>query len=253
MSDVLELERRGPVQWAWLNRPEKRNALSRELLARLMDLVEAVEEDSGVGAVVIGGRGPSFSAGGDITEMDGMTDSVFEDTIGVYMHLSAAIRNSPKPFVAAVNGHALAGGFELAIVCDLRIAARSAQFDLPDTALGLSPTSGMTWLLPRLVGFGRGLHLTLLGEQIDAAEAERIGLVTAVVDDADLEGAAQTWAETIACHPAVAVRLAKRAFQLAAEQDFAASLRFELAAEVECFGDEETRARLRDFVERRRS
>ena len=237
--------------WAWLNRPEKRNALSRELLARLLDLVETVDED--VGAVVIGGRGPSFSAGGDITEMDGMTESVFDETIGTYMRLSAAIRNSPKPFVAAVNGHALAGGFELAIVCDLRIAARSAQFGLPDTALGLSPTSGMTWLLPRLVGFGRALHLTLFGDPIDASEAERIGLVTAVVDDAELERAAQTWAETVASHPAVAVRLAKRAFQEAAEGEFAASLRFEHVAEVECFRDPETRARLRAFVERRSS
>jgi enoyl-CoA hydratase len=250
MSDVLELERRGPVQWAWLNRPERRNALSRELLAGLVEFVEAVKDDAGVGAVVIGGRGPSFSAGGDITEMDGMTESTFKDTIGMYMRLAGAIRASPKAFVAAVNGHALAGGFELAILCDLRIAARSAQFGLPDTALGLSPTSGMTYLLPRLVGVGRALHLTLLGEPIDAAEAERIGLVSAVVDDGDLERAAQTWAETISSHPAVAVRLAKRAFHRA-EHDFAASLRFEEAAEAECFGDPETRARLRAFVERK--
>jgi enoyl-CoA hydratase len=251
VTDVLQLERRGPVQWAWLNRPEKRNALSRELLAKLLELVETVDED--VGAVVIGGRGPSFSAGGDITEMDGMTASVFDETIGTYMRLAAAIRSSPKPFVAAVSGHALAGGFELAILCDLRIAARSARFGLPDTALGVSPTSGMTWLLPRIVGFGRALHLTLLGEPIDAAEAERIGLVTGVVDDGELESAAQTWAETIASHPAVAVRLAKRAFQLGAERDFAASLQFEHEAEVECFHDSETRARLRAFVERKRS
>jgi enoyl-CoA hydratase/carnithine racemase len=210
-----------------------------------------VDDDSRVGAVVIGGRGPSFSAGGDITEMDGMTDSQFRDTIDMYMRLSAAIRASPKAFVAAVQGHALAGGFELAIVCDLRIAARSAQFGLPDTALGLSPTSGMTWLLPRLVGLGRALHLTLLGEPIGASEAERIGLVTAVVDDGELERAAQTWGETISSHPAVAVRLAKQAFQRAAEQDFAAALRFEHEAEVECFGDPETRARLRAFVERK--
>lgn len=204
-----------------------------------------------MGAVVIGGRGPSFSAGGDITEMDGMTDSTFDDTIGMYMRLAAAIRESPKPFVAAVNGHALAGGFELALLCDLRIAARPARFGLPDTALGLSPTSGMTWLLPRIVGLGRALHLTMLGEPIDAAEAERIGLVTAVVDDGELEHAAQTWAETIASHPRVAVRLAKRGFQQAGERDFAAALRFEHEAEVECFGDAETRARLRAFVQRK--
>jgi enoyl-CoA hydratase/carnithine racemase len=202
---------------------------------------------------VIGGRGPSFSAGGDITEMDGMTDSTFRDTIGMYMRLAGAIRASPKAFVAAVNGHALAGGFELAILCDLRIAARSARFGLPDTALGLSPTSGMTWLLPRIVGLGRALHLTLLGQPIDASEAERIGLVTAVVDDAELERVAQTWAEMIASHPAVAVRLAKRAFHQAAEQNFAEALRFEHQAEVECFADPETRARLRAFVERRSS
>ena len=102
------------------------------------------------------------------------------------MRVSAAFRACPKPIVAAVHGYALAGGFELALMCDVRFAARGTQFGLPDTPLGLSPTSGMTWLLPRVVGLGRAMYLTLAAESIDADEAERIGLVNRVTEPGDL-------------------------------------------------------------------
>ena len=97
------------------------------------------------------------------------------------MRVAAAFRACPKPIVAAVHGYALAGGFELALSCDVRFAATGTRFGLPDTPLGLSPTSGMTWLLPRVIGLGRAMALALSGTDIDAEEAERIGLVSRVV------------------------------------------------------------------------
>src|SRR4029450_11826001 len=99
----------------------------------------------------------AFSAGGDITAMHAMDERQFADTISRYMRLSAAFRACPKPIVAAIHGYALAGGFELALMCDVRFAATGTQFGLPDTPLGLSSTSGMTYLLPRMGGPGRGL------------------------------------------------------------------------------------------------
>jgi enoyl-CoA hydratase/carnithine racemase len=252
VTDVLELERRGPVLWAWLNRAEKRNALNRELLGRLLDVATSVGGQADVGAVVVCGRGTAFSAGGDIREMDGMTEKAFADLVGIYRRLSEALRASPTVFVAAVNGHALAGGLELALMCDLRIAARTATVGLPDAALGLSPTSGMTWLLPRVVGLGRALHLALLGKPLDAEGAERIGLVSAVVDDGELERVAQSWAETISSHPAVAVRLTKLALQRGSESELEAALDLEQVAEQECFRDPQTRERLRAFLQPKR-
>jgi 2-(1,2-epoxy-1,2-dihydrophenyl)acetyl-CoA isomerase len=246
---VLELERRGPVLWAWLNRPEKRNALNRELLGRLLDLATTVGGQADTGAVVICGRGTAFSAGGDIREMDGMTEEAFDALVGTYRRLSEAFRASPTVSIAAINGHALAGGLELALMCDLRIAARTATVGLPDAALGLSPTSGMTWLLPRVVGLGRALHLALLGEVLDAEGARDLGLVNAVVDEHELERVAQSWAETIASHPAVAVRLTKLALQRGSESTFDQALELEQAAERECFQDPQTRARLRAFLQ----
>jgi enoyl-CoA hydratase/carnithine racemase len=252
MTDVLELERRGPVLWAWLNRAEKRNALNRELLGRLLDLATSVGGQADTGAVVICGRGTAFSAGGDIREMDGMTEQSFDAVVGTYRQLSEAFRSSSTVFIAAVNGHALAGGLELALMCDLRIAASTARLGLPDAALGLSPTSGMTWLLPRVVGLGRAMHLALLGEVLDAERAQDIGLVSAVVDESELERVAQSWGETIASHPAVAVRLTKLALQRGSESDFDHALELEQAAERECFRDPQARARLRAFLQPKR-
>jgi enoyl-CoA hydratase/carnithine racemase len=252
MTGVLELEQRGPVLWAWLNRAEKRNALNRELLGRLLDLATSVDGRADARAVVICGRGTAFSAGGDIREMDGMTEDAFDAVVATYRQLSEAFRSSPSVFIAAVNGHALAGGLELALMCDLRIATRTATVGLPDAGLGLSPTSGMTWLLPRVVGLGRAVHLALLGEVLEAERAQEIGLVTAVVDEDELERVAQSWAETIASHPAVAVRLTKLALQRGSESDFDQALEFEQAAERECFRDPETRTRLRRFLQPKR-
>jgi enoyl-CoA hydratase len=249
---VVDVETRGDVALITLDRPDKLNAINVEMLDGLLEVIEDVTRGKAIGAAVVTGRGRAFSTGGDITEMSGMDERRFADTIGRYMRLSAAFRSCPKPIIAAIHGYALAGGFELALMCDVRFAARDTVFGLPDTPLGLSPTSGMTYLLPRVVGLGRALHLALSAENIDAAEAERIGLVSRVVEPDVLVEEAEAFAHRVAAYPAVGVAMTKRAIHQSIDGDFDAALRFETEAEIACFGTPATRARLQAFVDRRR-
>jgi enoyl-CoA hydratase/carnithine racemase len=249
---VIAVEARGDVAIVTLDRPDKLNAINDEMLEELLEAVETIGRDDAIGAVVLTGRGRAFSAGGDIAAMDAMDDVTFGVTIDRYMRLAIAIRARSKPFIAAVHGYALAGGFELALLCDIRLAARGTQFGLPDTALGLSPTSGMTWLLPRVIGLGRAMDLTLRAQNIDADEAERIGLVSEVTEQADLLPTAEALGHRIAGYPQEGVAWTKLGFIASLEGDFEAATEREAAAELACFRSPETRARFRAFVDRER-
>lgn len=249
---MVEVETRGDVAILTLARPEKLNAITAEMLDGLLEAIDSVARSAAIGAAVLGGRGRAFSAGGDITAMSGMDETEFRDTIARYMRVAAAFRACAKPIVAAVHGYALAGGFELALLCDVRFAARGTVFGLPDTPLGLSPTSGMTWLLPRVIGLGRAMALTLDGEPIDVDEAERIGLVTRVVEPDALLAEAEAFAHKLAAYPRVGVEWTKQGFHRALESDFAVATASELEAEVACFRSPDTRERLRAFAERKR-
>lgn len=249
---VVEVEERGDVAIITLARPEKLNAISVEMLDELFDAVEEIGRSETIGAAVLTGRGRAFSTGGDISAMHEMDEREFADTVGRYMRLSAACRACPRPIVAAIHGYALAGGFELALMCDVRFAATGTQFGLPDTPLGLSPTSGMTYLLPRIVGLGRALYLALGAENIDAEEAERIGLVSRVVAEEDLVAEAEAFAHRVASYPRVGVGWTKRTFHDGLDLDFDAATRLETEAEVDSFRSPETRERFQAFVDRKR-
>ncbi|HET9085877.1 MAG TPA: enoyl-CoA hydratase/isomerase family protein [Candidatus Limnocylindrales bacterium] len=249
---VIEVEERGDVAVITLNRPAKLNAISIEMLDLLFDAIEGIGRSDPVGAVVLTGQGRAFSTGGDISAMHDMDERQFADTISRYMRLSAAFRACPKPIVAAIHGYALAGGFELALMCDVRFAATGTQFGLPDTPLGLSPTSGMTYLLPRIVGLGRALYLALGAENIDAAEAERIGLVSRVVPEEEVVAEAVAFAHRVASYPRVGVGWTKRTFHEGLDLDFESATRLETQAEVDSFRSPETRKRFQAFVDRKR-
>ena len=249
---VVEVEERGDIVVITLNRPEKLNAISIEMLDLLFDAVETIRRSETIGAAVLTGRGRAFSTGGDIAAMHEMSERQFAGTISRYMRLSAAFRACPKPIVAAVHGYALAGGLELALMCDVRFAAAGTQFGLPDTPLGLSPTSGMTYLLPRIVGLGRALYLALGAEDIDAAEAERIGLISRVVAQDDLILEAEAFAQRVASFPRVGVGWTKRTLNDGLDLDFEAATRLETEAEIDSFRSAETRKRFQAFVDRKR-
>jgi enoyl-CoA hydratase len=253
MSEAVTLEIRDGVAWIALNRPEKLNAINTDVLNGLRTAIAALDRDAGAGAAVLHGRGRAFSAGGDITAMSAMDDAMFARTIHLYMEMAKDFRSCRKPIVAAIHGYALAGGFELACLCDIRIAAARTVFGLPDTPLGLSPTSGMTYLLPRIVGLGRAIDLTLSAENIDATEALRIGLVTRVVEAERLLDNAGRLARKIAEYPRVGVSHAKAEFYGSLESSFEEATAAEHAGEVACFRDPETRAQFRKFVNRKKT
>lgn len=202
---TVEVARRVAV--VTLSRPEVRNALNDRLIAELRQVLTGLADDDAVGAVVLTGAGEkAFAAGADIGEVSQYTLHTALDS-GMQRAFDA-VEDFPKPTIAAVNGVALGGGCELAMACDIRIAASGARFGLPETALGVLPGAGGTQRLARLVGTGRAVELILTGRTVDAAEAREIGLVTAVVPPKELAGAALRTAEQILARGPLAVRLA---------------------------------------------
>lgn len=249
---AVEVETTGDVSVITLNRPDKLNAIDDDMLNGLYDAVVGIGRSEAIGAAVLTGRGRAFSAGGDIRAMDGMDDDAFAHTISLYMRVSAAFRECPKPIVAAAHGYALAGGFEMALMCDVRFAAIGTKFGLPDTPLGLSPTSGMTYLLPRVVGLGRAMYLALLADDIDAEEAERIGLVNRVIEPGALLAEAEAFAHRVASYPRVGVAWTKRGFLGALDSPFDIATRSEEEGELASFRSPDTRERFRAFLDRER-
>jgi enoyl-CoA hydratase/carnithine racemase len=252
MSEFIRFEMEGPIARITLNRPKKLNAINDEMLQTMLENLRCVANSPDLRVLVVTGEGRAFSAGGDIGSMDGMDESAFIENIHLYMRLSQAFRDIDKITIAAINGYALAGGFELALMCDIRISAASAMFGLPDAAIGLSPTSGMTWLLPRVVGYGRALHLTLIGDQFDAVEADRIGFVTSVVDDTIIDETVMALAKRIAAYPDPVVAQTKAGFTHALEKDFSSAMSFEEVAELNCFRSSDTQAAFKNFLTRKR-
>jgi len=175
-----------------LNRPDKLNALNHVTLTELGAAMAEARADPTVGGIILTGAGRAFAAGADISEIKGLSAIEAQATSEFGQRVFRSIETSPKPVIAAVNGFALGGGCELAMSCHIRIAGESAKFGQPEVKLGLAPGYGGTQRLPRLVGAGRALHLLLTGETIDSAEAMRIGLVTRVVPNDELQHVART-------------------------------------------------------------
>jgi len=194
---TVSAETRGAVGLARLDRPEARNALSPELMEELATLCERWDEDPGVRCIVIAGGDDWFAAGADIKAMATRT--------------FALIESMPQPVVAAINGQAWGGGCELSLACTLRVAAASAHLGQPEVAVGIIPGGGGTQRLPRLIGAGRAAQLILSARIIDAEEAERIGLVEAVLPDDGFLDAVLEWVAPIATKPRAAIVAAKRA------------------------------------------
>src|SRR5690606_597544 len=191
-----------------VNRPEKRNALNAAVRRELIQALDALAADGDVRVLILTGAGEkAFIAGADVAEFAQRTP--LEQRGAMSGRTAAeALAAFPLPTIAMINGYALGGGCELALACDLRVAARSARLGQPEIKLGLIPGAGGTQRLPRLVGLGAAMRLVLTGELIGAEEAARIGLVDLVVDDAELAPRTQELARTIASHSPVAVRLA---------------------------------------------
>lgn len=234
-----------------VNRPEKRNALNAVVRRELVEALDALRDDPEVRVVVITGAGEkAFIAGADIGEFAERTP--LEQRAAMEgRRLFEEIANFPRPTIAMINGFALGGGCEVALACDLRIAARSARLGQPEVKLGILPGGGGTQRLPRLVGVGRALRLIMTGEMISAEEAERIGLVDEVVDDADLARRTAALAGLMAGYSPVTLQLIKDAVRATQEMPLSAGLQFERELFVTAFASEDRTEGVSAFLEKR--
>lgn len=211
---TLLLETRDEVAVVTINRPEALNALNREVIAELHECFGDHLHDDAIRCVIITGAGEkAFVAGADIRELAGMNREAATALAVNAQNLMQAIQDCPLPVIAAINGFALGGGCELALACDIRLAATTARLGQPEINLGLIPGFGGTQRLARLVGRGKAMQLILTGTMIPATEALRIGLVDAVHAPQELMPGAMALAQEIAAKAPIAVRYAKQALQ----------------------------------------
>ncbi|MDX2225325.1 MAG: enoyl-CoA hydratase [Rhodospirillaceae bacterium] len=244
------VETRGPVGLITLNRPKALNALSSPLIKDLGDALDAFENDASVRAVVLTGSDKAFAAGADIKEMASKT---FVDAyVGEFITKGwERITTCRKPIIAAVAGYALGGGCEVAMMCDFIIAAETARFGQPEITLGIIPGAGGTQRLARAVGKAKAMDMVLTGRQMDAAEAERAGLVSRVVPADKLLDEALKAAERIGSLSLPSVLMAKEAVNRAFETTLAEGIRFERRMFHATFALEDQKEGMAAFVEKR--
>lgn len=219
----------GAVGWITLNRPSHINAINDAMRTGIPAALEMFERDPAIKVIVLHGAGPrGFCAGADIKEAR-KPQSQVDTRRGMIPHMwIETLDRISKPVIAAIHGICLGGGLELALGCDIRIAAPDAKFGLPEVRLGLIPGGGGTQRLPRMIGLGRALDLLLTGDRIDAAEARHIGLVTRLTESAaSLDAEAQALAERLCEFPPAALAYVKEAARVGSELDLAAGMRLE--------------------------
>ena len=247
MSENIRIDRRADgVAAVRIDRPPL-NALSGALLAELASAADELSRDSSVKAVVVLGGAKAFAAGADISEFGGPDEA--RAISGRFRGAFDAIGEIPRPVIAAINGVALGGGLELALACDLRIAADNARVGQPETLLGVMPGAGATQRLPRLVGPARAKELIWSGRQVKADEALAIGLVDRVVPAGELEDAALAWAASFASGAVVAMGVAKIVIDGGLDCRLDDGLDLETEAFAEVFGTEDAGTGVRSFLE----
>jgi enoyl-CoA hydratase len=245
----IVVETRGKVGLVRLNRPQALNALNAALLGELGAAVDTFEADPNIGCIVITGSDKAFAAGADIKEM--ATKSFMDAFMGDLAADWDRVARVRKPVIAAVAGFALGGGCELAMHCDLIIAADNAKFGQPEIKLGVIPGIGGTQRLTRAVGKAKAMDLCLTGRMMDASEAERAGLVARIVPLASLMDETLKAAETIASMSLPAVMLAKEAVNRAFETTLAEGIRSERRAFHSLFATADQKEGMAAFIEKR--
>lgn len=217
MNDAVIYERQGHVGIVTLNRPDNRNSMTADLLAGFAAAVDEARADAGARVVVVTGRGSCFSAGADFrsqiqAEGDGRSLMPHEKSFAMYTPFLSVL-DLEVPVIAALNGHAVGGGFGLSLVCDVRVAHEDAKYGANFARLGLHPGLGISYLLPRLIGASRAAELLFTGRLVSGAEAERIGLVSRAVPGAEVVPVAMALADEIAQAAPAAVRMTKRSMR----------------------------------------
>ena len=249
---TLLLEKGDGIALITINNPRALNALTVAMFQSLEQMLVGLESDDAVRVILLTGAGEkAFVAGGDIRYLDSLGVEGARTFALQAQRLYERIETFPKPVIAVVNGYALGGGCELAMACDLRIAAESARFGQPEVKLGIIPGFAGTQRLARLVGKGRAKELIFTGEMIDAREAWRIGLVNRVAPADQLLAEAKTVAAKMVDKSASAIRIAKDAIENGLEMDFTRASRYEADLFALCFATDDGREGLKAFVEKR--
>jgi len=254
--ECLLYEVRDQIATLTLNRPERLNALGGTLREDLHDAVTKSAQDDAVRVLVITGAGRGFCSGGDVKSMSerdqaGRSSSLRDKITPARDATIMAMRDCPKPIIAAVNGPAAGAGFNLALACDIRIASTAAKFAQAFVRRGLHPDWGGTWFLPRIVGTAKACELIFTGDTIDAEEAYRLNIVNAVASPEELMSKTYELAKTLAAGPPIAIQLAKRAIYRNLDCDLRAGLEFETYAQNTCRDTEDSKEGVRAFVEKR--
>ena len=253
--DIMYTKENG-IATITMNRPDKRNAFTPEMSDSLYRAVEDSARDEGIRVIVLTGTGRAFCAGADVKAMAQGFDNPeaqrrYDAARSERVSFHLLMQRCDKPIIGAINGVAVGGGLDLACACDIRIAAESARFAEVFVRRGMMPASGGTYFLPRLVGIDRACLMAWTGDMIDAREAERIGLVTMVVPDDELELATMELAEKLAKGPPLAIQRTKRAIYDGLEMNLEQTLRYIAPIISELNATEDHKEGARAFVEKR--
>jgi enoyl-CoA hydratase len=246
----VQVQRNGKVALITIQRPEVRNALDLQTVNELHEVIREVSQDSEIGAAILTGAGEKvFVSGADIRDI--RSRNKLDALRGINSRLFKAIEDCEKPVIAAVNGFALGGGFEIALSADIRVASENAKFGLPEVSLGILPGAGGLYRLTRIAGIGTAKELVLTGDIIDASRAFQLGLVSKVVAPQDLISTAMQYAEKILSRGPLAVRLAKRSLNLATQISTEAAMALDEYAQGILFESEDKMEGTTAFLEKR--
>ncbi|MEW6262702.1 MAG: enoyl-CoA hydratase [Thermodesulfobacteriota bacterium] len=239
--------------WITLNRPESLNALTAQLKRELASCLDEIEADDEVKAVIITGAGKAFCVGADIKERTRMNLSGprFYFFQRKTQDLFLKIENFMKPVIGMINGAAIGGGCELALTCDLRVAAENARFGLPEAKIGVMPVGGGTQRLPRLIGEGRAKELLFIGDPIEAREALPIGLINRLTSREELKTETVELAKKIIANPPLSIQFIKRAVNAGSRLDMASAVDFETQCASILMETEDRREGFNAFLEKR--
>ena len=250
-SSNIRLDLSESIATLTVDRPSVKNALNFDTVNELHRALDELAANADAGVLIITGAGESaFVSGADINDIRARTRD--DGLAAINSSLFAKIDAFPKPVIAAINGYALGGGCELALACDIRVAADTAKFGQPEVGLGIIPGAGATQRLPRIVGLGWAKHLVLTGDIIDAKQALEIGLVTAVMPASQLQVRARELAKRILRQGPLAARLAKLSLNASARVDLDSGLLIETLAQAICYASDDKLEGTTAFLEKRK-
>lgn len=249
---TLLLEFEDSVAILKLNRPQANNALNSQMLDELIEVVGQIADDGKIKALIICGAGKSFCAGGDVESFSTFGSSQAREFVSRVFHLQQLVADLPQPTIAAISGFALGGGMEIALMCDLRIAAANARFGQPEVNLGIIPGAGATQRLVQNVSLCQAKEMILLGETIRAADAMQLGIINKVVPLDELMDSAREWAKKLVSKPLLAVQAAKKVINAAWSCDIETGMKMECEAWSLLYDTEDQKEGMTALLEKRK-